>query len=151
MTAITNRAIPSLKFVICITNSSLLGPDCDRRHSFVLASRHCPPERVPWPKPFDYYHSLISPWSYLGGPRLGDIAAAAGATVNVKPIDLARVFPVSGGLPLAKRADQRRAYRLTELARWRDHLGMPLNIEPRYFPTAEGQGPLEFLARALDA
>lgn len=89
-------------------------------------------------KTIDYYHSLISPWSYLGGPRLGDIAAAAGATVNVKPIDLARVFPVSGGLPLAKRADQRRAYRLAELARWRDHLGMPLNIEPRSFPTAEG-------------
>lgn len=89
-------------------------------------------------KTIDYYHSLISPWSYLGGPRLGDIAAAAGATVNVKPIDLARVFPVSGGLPLAKRADQRRAYRLAELARWRDHLGMPLNIEPRSFPAAEG-------------
>ncbi len=89
-------------------------------------------------KTIDYYHSLISPWSYLGGPRLGDIAAAAGATVNVKPIDLAQVFPVSGGLPLAKRADQRRAYRLAELARWRDHLGMPLNIEPSYFPAAEG-------------
>ena len=89
-------------------------------------------------KTIDYYHSLISPWSYLGGPRLDDIAAAAGATVNVKPIDLARVFPVSGGLPLAKRADQRRAYRLAELARWRDHLGMPLNIEPRSFPAAEG-------------
>jgi len=89
-------------------------------------------------KTIDYYHSLISPWSYLGGPRLHDIAAAAGATVNVKPIDLARVFPVSGGLPLAKRADQRRAYRLAELARWRDHLGMPLNIEPRSFPAAEG-------------
>ena len=89
-------------------------------------------------KTIDYYHSLISPWSYLGGPRLGDIAAAAGATVNVKPIDLAQVFPVSGGLPLAKRADQRRAYRLAELARWRDHLGMPLNIEPRYFPATEG-------------
>ena len=89
-------------------------------------------------KTIDYYHSLISPWSYLGGPRLLDIAAAAGATVDVKPIDLAQVFPVSGGLPLAKRADQRRAYRLAELARWRDHLGMPLNIEPRYFPAAEG-------------
>ena len=89
-------------------------------------------------KTVDYYHSLISPWSYLGGPRLLGMAAAAGATINVKPIDLARVFPVSGGLPLAKRAAQRRAYRLVELARWRDRLGMPLNLEPRYFPAAEG-------------
>ena len=89
-------------------------------------------------KLIDYYHALISPWSYLGGPRLFDIAAAAGATVNVKPIDLSQVFPISGGLPLAKRAEQRRAYRLAELARWRDHLGMPLTIQPKFFPAAEG-------------
>ena len=33
-----------------------------------------------------------------------------------------KVFPVSGGLPLAKRAPQRQAYRLVELKRWSDYL-----------------------------
>ncbi|MGZ5714901.1 MAG: 2-hydroxychromene-2-carboxylate isomerase, partial [Caldimonas sp.] len=55
----------------------------------------------------DYYLSPQSPWTYLGHERFAEIAKAAGATVNVLPVDLGRVFPVSGGLPLAKRAPQR--------------------------------------------
>jgi 2-hydroxychromene-2-carboxylate isomerase len=35
--------------------------------------------------------------------------------VRVRPIDLGSVFPVSGGLPLGKRAPQRQAYRLVDL------------------------------------
>ncbi len=89
-------------------------------------------------KTVDYYHSLISPWSHLGGPRLARIAAEAGATVHVKLIDLGKVFPISGGLPLAKRAPQRQVYRLAELKRWRDHLAMSLDLEPAFFPAAEG-------------
>jgi carboxymethylenebutenolidase len=54
----------------------------------------------------------------------------------VLPVDLGRVFPVSGGLPLAKRAPQRQAYRLVELKRFSEHLGRPLNLHPRYFPVA---------------
>jgi carboxymethylenebutenolidase len=52
----------------------------------------------------------------------------------VKPVDYGRIFPVSGGLPLSKRAQQRQAYRLVELARWRDHLGVPLTVQPKFFP-----------------
>jgi carboxymethylenebutenolidase len=52
------------------------------------------------------------------------------------PVDLGRVFPVSGGLPLAKRAPQRQAYRLVELSRWSEHLGRPIHLQPRYFPVA---------------
>jgi carboxymethylenebutenolidase len=39
-----------------------------------------------------------------------------------------------GGLPLPKRAPQRQAYRLVELARWSRHLGVPMNVQPRFFP-----------------
>jgi 2-hydroxychromene-2-carboxylate isomerase len=53
------------------------------------------------------------------------------------PVDLGgRIFPVSGGLPLAKRAPQRQAYRLIELKRFSEHLGIPLNLHPKYFPVA---------------
>jgi carboxymethylenebutenolidase len=82
----------------------------------------------------DYYFSPHSPWTYLGHERFAALAAAAGARINVLPVDLGRVFPVSGGLPLAKRAPQRQAYRLVELKRFSEFLGRPLHLQPRYFP-----------------
>ena len=88
-------------------------------------------------KVIDYYLSLMSPWSYLGAARFADILRRAGATAVCKPVDFGRIFPASGGLPLGKRAPQRQAYRMMELRRWRDRLGIDLNLQPRYFPTAE--------------
>src|SRR4051812_39827851 len=84
----------------------------------------------------DYYFATMSPWTYLGHARFAAIAKAAGATVRLRPFDLGKVFPVSGGLPLAKRAPQRQAYRLVELRRFSDHLRLPLNLHPRLFPVA---------------
>jgi 2-hydroxychromene-2-carboxylate isomerase len=55
-------------------------------------------------KTVDYYFSPMSPWTYLGHARFAEIAKRHGAVVNVKPADLGKVFSVSGGLPLAKRA-----------------------------------------------
>jgi 2-hydroxychromene-2-carboxylate isomerase len=85
-------------------------------------------------KIIDYYFSPVSPWTYLGHARFTEIARRHGASIAPKPVDYGRIFPLSGGLPVAKRAAQRQAYRLVELARWRDHLGVPMNIEPKYFP-----------------
>jgi 2-hydroxychromene-2-carboxylate isomerase len=83
----------------------------------------------------DYYFLPISPWAYLGHTRFAAIANAAAATVRVLPADIGgRVFPVSGGLPLAKRAPQRQAYRLVELKRFSEWLGLPLNLHPKHFP-----------------
>ena len=82
----------------------------------------------------DYYLAPQSPWTYLGHARFVRMAAGAGATVKLKVVDLGQVFPVSGGLPLAQRPPQRQAYRLLELARWRDALGLPMNIQPKHFP-----------------
>jgi len=82
----------------------------------------------------DYYFSPISPWTYLGHARFTDIAKRHGAVVKVKPADFGKVFPVSGGLPVAKRAPQRQAYRMVELKRFRDYLKLPLNLQPKFFP-----------------
>ncbi len=85
----------------------------------------------------EYYFSPQSPWTYLGHLRLWDIARARGARIEVLPVDLGgKVFPVSGGQPLGKRAPQRQAYRLVELQRFADDLHAPLNLQPRYFPVA---------------
>lgn len=82
----------------------------------------------------DYYLAPQSPWTYLGHERFAAMAAATGATLRVLPVDLGKIFPVSGGLPLQKRAPQRQAYRLVELKRFSEHLGIPLNVQPKYFP-----------------
>ena len=85
----------------------------------------------------DYYFSPQSPWTHLGHQRLAAMAKAANARVRVLPIDLGgKVFPVSGGLPLNQRAPQRQAYRLVELKRFSEQLGLPLNLRPKFFPVA---------------
>ena len=85
-----------------------------------------------------YYFTPVSPWAYLGHERFVRIARAAGAAVEVLPVDYGAIFPVSGGLPLAKRAPQRQAYRLVELRRFSEHLGLPLNLQPAFFPVDAG-------------
>jgi 2-hydroxychromene-2-carboxylate isomerase len=85
-------------------------------------------------KVVDYYFAAVSPFTYLGHERFVAIAREHGAAIAVKPVDLGRIFPVSGGLPVAKRAPQRQAYRLVELKRWSEFLGVPLNVQPKYFP-----------------
>jgi 2-hydroxychromene-2-carboxylate isomerase len=85
-------------------------------------------------KTIDYYFAAQSPWTYLGHARLAAMANASQAVVRVLPADFGKVFAASGGLPLGKRAPQRQAYRLVELARFRDFLKLPLNVQPRYFP-----------------
>jgi 2-hydroxychromene-2-carboxylate isomerase len=82
----------------------------------------------------DYYFVPQSPWAYLGHQRFRDIARRAGARVRVRPMDLGRIFPLTGGLPLAQRAPARQAYRLVELRRWADWLGLPLHLHPAFFP-----------------
>ena len=82
----------------------------------------------------DYYFATVSPYAYLGHDRLVAIAQKRGAAIAVKPINLGDVFPVSGGLPLSKRAPQRQAYRLVELQRWAQYLGKPMHIQPKFFP-----------------
>jgi 2-hydroxychromene-2-carboxylate isomerase len=84
----------------------------------------------------DYYFAAQSPWAYLGHARFAAMAQAAGAKVQVLPVDFGKVFAVSGGLPLPQRAAQRQAYRLVELQRFSRWLGLPLNLHPKHFPVA---------------
>jgi 2-hydroxychromene-2-carboxylate isomerase len=84
----------------------------------------------------DYYFTPASPWTYLGHARFVQLLQDTGCPVRVWPVDFGAIFPVSGGLPVPKRAPQRQAYRLVELARFRQALGLPLNLQPAHFPVA---------------
>jgi 2-hydroxychromene-2-carboxylate isomerase len=88
-------------------------------------------------KTIDYYFSPSSPWAYLGHARVIAIAYKHSAALKIKPVDYGRIFPATGGLPLAQRPKARRAYRLMELRRWREHLGIQLNLQPKFTPVAQ--------------
>lgn len=82
----------------------------------------------------DYFFATISPFVYLAGTRMEAIAARHGATVVYKPLDGPALFPRTGGQVLAERHPSRKAYRLQELRRQSKKLGMPLNLQPAFFP-----------------
>ena len=88
----------------------------------------------------DYFFAPQSPWTYLGHERFVRLVREQGAQVRVRPVDLGRVFAVSGGLPLSQRPVQRQAYRLVELARFARHLSLPLHPQPKFFPVAGDPG-----------
>lgn len=85
-------------------------------------------------KTVEYFMTPVSPFTYLGHARLREICARHQADIQLRVMDLGKVFPVSGGLPLKDRPAQRRAYRMMELKRWRDFLDVPLTLEPKFFP-----------------
>ena len=111
----------------------------------------------------DYFASLNSPWTHFGAARLEAMAVRHGAALRIHLVDFAVIFPASGGVPVARRSPQRQAYRMQELARWCDHLGIPLHPRPRPFPADErlaaqcviaardtlGDGPAVALAHRL--
>jgi 2-hydroxychromene-2-carboxylate isomerase len=100
-------------------------------------------------KVVDYYLAPVSPWTYLGHDRFVALLKQHGASVRLYPVDLGRVFPVSGGLPLPKRAPQRQAYRLVELRRWSEHLGMPIHVQPKY-AAASGEPASRWILAAAE-
>jgi len=85
----------------------------------------------------EYYDAMSSPWTYLGHKRFESIARRFGLIIRHKPMDLLKVWSVSGGLPLKQRAEQRQKYRHLELKRWSDILQIPCNLEPTYHPVAD--------------
>jgi len=83
----------------------------------------------------DYYFTVLSPWCYLAGHRLEEIAARHGVTVRYRPLDAAALFARTGGIALADRHENRKAYRLQELARQSARQRMPITLRPAHFPT----------------
>lgn len=97
-------------------------------------------------KSCEYYFIAQSPFSYLGHARFTDMTTRLGIEVDVKPCDMNAVIKAGGGLPVAQRPAQRKAYRLRELDRWGTFLDVPLNLQPAHFPV-----PVEAASRLIIA
>ena len=94
----------------------------------------------------DYFFSVASPWAFLGSQRFIDMAHRTGATVMVRPMDFSRVMAAAGGLPYQQRPVQRASYRQDDLARWRQRLGIPLTLEPAFYPVDRTPASLAVIA-----
>lgn len=90
-----------------------------------------------------YFHSLSSPWAYLGWPRFQALIKKHDLDVVVRPT---RIVQPNGGIPLRSRPDARQRYHEVELDRWRKRLNMPLVLRPKHYPTEN-----EFSARMVIA
>lgn len=112
----------------------------------------------------DYYFATISPFTYLSGTQLEDIAAKHGATITYKPLDIMGLFGRTGGVPPKDRHPNRQEYRLQDMRRRAARLGLPLNLKPAHWPTnpapssyaiiaaqAAGGGDLGGLVHAITA
>ncbi|MEM7597050.1 MAG: 2-hydroxychromene-2-carboxylate isomerase [Pseudomonadota bacterium] len=83
----------------------------------------------------DYYFATISPFSYLAGLKLEEIAEKHGATIAYKPLDIMALFARTGGVPPKDRHPNRIAYRAQDLPRQARKVGMHLNFQPAHWPT----------------
>jgi 2-hydroxychromene-2-carboxylate isomerase len=83
----------------------------------------------------DYYLFPLSPYTYLAGLELEALAARQGASIAYKPVQLFRIF-AEVGTPLVKdRHPSRQRYRLKDMARTAREKGLPINVQPRHWPT----------------
>ncbi len=94
----------------------------------------------------DYYFSTISPYTYLAGDRLEQVAAKHGATVTYKPLDILGLFARTGGTPPKDRHPSRQAWRLQELTRQSRKLEMPFNLKPAHWPTNQAPSAYAIIA-----
>ena len=96
----------------------------------------------------DYYFTVLSPFAYLAGQRLEDVAKKTGASIAYKPVDIMKLFSEMGGTPPAQRHESRKSYRLQELKRLSKKHGLDLNLAPAHWPT--DQKPASAMIVAAD-
>lgn len=94
----------------------------------------------------DYFFATLSPYTYLAGMRLEQIAAKHGATIAYKPIDLVAAFGRTGGVTPNERHVSRQEYRAQELVRQAKKLGLAFDLKPVFWPVNPAPSSYAFIA-----
>ncbi|MCF8485441.1 MAG: 2-hydroxychromene-2-carboxylate isomerase [Rhodobacteraceae bacterium] len=97
----------------------------------------------------DYFFATVSPYTYLAGTRLEEIAHKYGATVAYKPLDVLTLFSRTGGVKPAERHESRKEYRLQELRRQAAKADLKLNLQPMFWPTNPAPSSYAIIAAAM--
>lgn len=82
----------------------------------------------------NYYFTVISPFCYLAGTGLEEVAARHGATIAYKPVDVVALFARTGGVVPSERPECRQVLRAQEIRRQAAKRGLPVVLKPAYFP-----------------
>ncbi len=93
-----------------------------------------------------YYFATISPYTYLAGTRLEEMAAAVGATIDYRPLDIMGLFARTGGTPPKDRHPNRQDWRAQELVRQAKKLDMPFHLKPAHWPTNMAPSSYAFIS-----
>lgn len=96
----------------------------------------------------DYFFATLSPYAYLAGERLEEIAAKHGATITYKPMDIITLYARTGGTLPKDRHVSRIEYRAQELPRQAKKLGMAFNLQPTHWPTNAAPSSYAIIAAA---
>lgn len=83
----------------------------------------------------DYYFSTLSPFTYIAGRELEEIAGRHGAAITYKPLDIMALFGRTGGTPPKDRHPSRQNYRTQDMPRQARKRGMAFNEKPAFWPT----------------
>jgi len=96
----------------------------------------------------DYYFATLSPYAYLAGDGLEQIAAKHGASITYKPVDIMTLFSRTGGTPPKDRHPSRIEYRAQDLLRRSANLGVDFNLKPAHWPTNAAPSSYAIIAAA---
>ena len=98
----------------------------------------------------DYFFATLSPYSYLAGTRLEEVAAKHGVTINYKPLDIIALFGRTGGTLPKDRHISRIEYRAQELQRQSRNQGVDFNLQPAHWPTNAAPSSYAIIAAIKD-
>lgn len=85
-------------------------------------------------KALHFFFDFSSPFAYLAATQIEALAARRGAELVYRPFLLGGLFKAIGtpDVPLLAMPAPKRRHMLADLARWADHLGVPLRFPTRF-------------------
>jgi 2-hydroxychromene-2-carboxylate isomerase len=96
----------------------------------------------------EYFFATTSPFTYLAGTRMEEVAERHGATITYRPLDIMALFDRTGGKRPNERHPARLDYRLQELKRLSKKLGLPMNLDPPFRAVNPAPSSYAFIAAA---
>lgn len=83
----------------------------------------------------DFYFTLLSPYTYLAGPRFAQIAAAHSAQVRYFPVHFGSLAARMGSKAMTEASDAKKDWYSQDLTRQAKKQGLAINTRPLYWPT----------------